>query len=62
VRGIPAVYETRLVPPGGTPRQLAGLAWMDTGLLAASLYSGAISPGGGRYRFTAPIAPGLRHW
>ncbi len=57
VRGIPAVYETRLVPPGGTPRQLAGIAWMDTGLLAARLYSGSISPGGGPYRYTAPIAP-----
>ena len=56
VRGIPAVYETWLVPPGGTPRQRAGVAWMDTGLLAARLYSGSISPGGGQYRYTAPIA------
>ena len=57
VRGVPAVYETRLIPPGGTHRDQAGLAWMDTGLLAARLYSGSISPGGGPYRYTAPIEP-----
>jgi hypothetical protein len=55
VRGGPAVYETTLVPPGGT--QPAGIAWLDTGLLAARLYSGSVSPGGGPYRFTAPIGP-----
>jgi Phosphodiester glycosidase len=55
VRGVRAVYETTLVPPGGT--QPAGIAWLDTGLLAARLYSGSVSPGGGPYRFTAPIAP-----
>ncbi len=57
VRDIPAVYETRLIPPGGTQRDQAGIAWMDTGLLAARLYSGSISPGGGAYRYTAPIEP-----
>ena len=30
---------------------------MDTGLLAARLYSGSGSPGGGPYRYTAPIRP-----
>ncbi|HEX4257693.1 MAG TPA: hypothetical protein VH089_21545 [Streptosporangiaceae bacterium] len=55
VRGLTAVYETTLVPPGGT--QVAGLAWMDTRLLAARLYSGSMSPGGGPYRFTAPVRP-----
>lgn len=55
VGGVPAVYETTLVPPGGTQR--AGIAWMDTGLLSARLYSGSVSPGGGPYRYTAPIAP-----
>jgi hypothetical protein len=53
--GVPAVYETTLIPPGGT--QPAGIAWMDTRVLAARLYSGSISPGGGPYRYTAPIAP-----
>ncbi len=55
VRGYAAVYETRLVPPGG--RQPAGIAWMDTRLLSARLYSGSLSPGGGPYRYTAPVGP-----
>jgi len=55
VAGVPAVYETTLVPPGGT--QPAGIAWMDTHLLSARLYSGSLStPGGGPYRYTAPVA------
>ena len=55
VDGVPAIYETTLVPPGGGPR--AGVAWMDTRLLSARLYSGSKSPGGGPYRYTAPIEP-----
>ena len=55
VDGVPAVYETTLVPPGGT--RLAGIAWMDTALLSARLYSGSKSPGGGPYRYTAPVQP-----
>ncbi len=55
VAGHPAVYETTLTPPGGS--QPAGIAWMDTHLLAARLYSGSRSPGGGPYRFTAPVRP-----
>jgi hypothetical protein len=55
VDGEPAVYETTLVPPGGS--QPAGIAWMDTRLLSARLYSGSLSPGGGPYPYTAPIQP-----
>ena len=55
VDGVPAVYETTLDPPGGT--RLAGIAWMDTALLSARLYSGSKSPGGGPYRYTAPVQP-----
>ena len=55
VNGVRVVYETTLVPPGGT--RPAGIAWMDTGLLAARLYSGSVSPGGGPYRYTAPVGP-----
>ncbi len=55
VSGIPAVYETALVPPDGT--QAAGIAWMNTRLLSAQLYSGSKSPGGGPYDFTAPVQP-----
>lgn len=49
------MYETRLVPPGGG--QPAGIAWMDTHLLSARLYSGSKSPGGGPYQYTAAIQP-----
>lgn len=55
VAGKAAVYETLLVPPGGSER--AGIAWMDTTLLSARLYSGSMSPGGGPYKYTAPVAP-----
>ena len=55
VDGFAAVYTTTLVPPGGS--RPAGLAWMDTRLLDARLYSGSGSPGGGPYRYTAPIRP-----
>ena len=55
VDGVPAVYETTLDPPGGT--RLVGMAWMDTALLSARLYSGSKSPGGGPYRYTAPVQP-----
>jgi hypothetical protein len=55
VDGVRAVYETTLVPPGGT--KPAGISWMDTRLLSARLYSGSKSPGGGPYRYTAPIEP-----
>jgi hypothetical protein len=55
VDGMPAVYETTLVPPGAALR--AGIAWMDTKLLSARLYSGSLSPGGLGYKFTAPVLP-----
>ena len=54
VGGKPAVYETLLVPPSGSER--AGIAWMDTSLLSARLYSGSVSPGGGPYKYTAPVS------
>jgi hypothetical protein len=55
VHGVPAVYETTLVPPGGSAP--SGIAWLDTRLLSARLYSGSASPGGGRYKYTAPVQP-----
>lgn len=55
VDGTRAIYETTMDPPGGT--EVAGVAWMDTRLLSARLYSGSLSPGLGPYRFTAPILP-----
>jgi hypothetical protein len=55
VDGMPAVYEATIVPPGAVVR--SGIAWMDTKLLSARLYSGSISPGGLGYKFTAPVLP-----
>ncbi|MGA8296038.1 MAG: phosphodiester glycosidase family protein [Acidimicrobiales bacterium] len=55
VAGKRAVYETDVVPPGGSAP--AGIAWMDTTLLHATLYSGSGSPGGYGWRYTAPIKP-----
>ncbi len=55
VNGVPAVYTTSLIPPGSS--QAAGIAWMDTRLLSARLYSGSVSPGGGPWRYTAPVRP-----
>jgi len=55
VDGVAAVYETSLAPPGGSGP--VGVAWMDTHLLTARLYSGSGSPGGGPYQYTAPIGP-----
>ena len=49
------MYETTLVPPGGI--QQAGIAWMDTRRLSARLHSGSQSPGGGPYRYSAPVQP-----
>jgi hypothetical protein len=55
VDGRPAVYETLLRPPGGALP--VGIAWLDTSVLRATLYSGSESPGGGPWRYTAPIKP-----
>ena len=57
VHGVPAVYTTTLRLPGPTT-VVAGLAWMDTSLLRARLYSGSLSPGGLFWKYTAPVSPG----
>lgn len=57
VHGVPAVYTTTIRLPGGVPAQ-AGIAWMDTPLLRARLYSGSLSPGGLFWKYTAPISRG----
>jgi Phosphodiester glycosidase len=56
VGGSPAVYETRLRPDPVHTSLVVGVAWMDTDLLRARLYSGSFIPGGGPYRFSAPMA------
>ncbi len=55
VDGHPAVYETRMRLPG-QPGVVAGVAWMDTRLLKARLYSGSLSPGGLSWHYTAPVS------
>jgi hypothetical protein len=57
VDGIPAIYETTLRPDKVHTSYVAGVAWMDTKLLHATLYSGSWIPGGGPYPDTAPVEP-----
>ncbi len=57
VDGIPAVYEADLRPDSVHTSVVTAVAWMDTKLLGASMYSGSTIPGGGPYRLTAPIQP-----
>ena len=57
VNGIPAVYETWVRPDGIHTSLVVGVAWMDTKLLQATLYSGSTVPGGGPYPHTAPVSP-----
>ena len=56
VDGVPAVYETMLRPDAIHTSYVVGVAWMDTKLLKATLYSGSQIPGGGPYSHTAPIS------
>ena len=57
VGGIPAVYETTLRPDPVHTSYVVGVAWCDTKLLKATLYSGSQIPGGGPFTHTAPVAP-----
>jgi len=56
VGGLPAVYETWVRPDAVHTSLVIGVAWMDTRLLRATLYSGSLIPGGGPFRYTAPIS------
>lgn len=51
-----AAFTTLLHLPDQTA-VVAGVAWMDSKLLVARLYSGSYSPGGLAWKYTAPIAP-----
>jgi hypothetical protein len=57
VGGVPAVYVTTLRPDAMHTSYVVGVAWMDTKLLKATLYSGSQIPGGGPFTHTAPIPP-----
>lgn len=56
VAGHAAVYTTSIRLPGTSGIE-AGVAWMDTKLLRARLYSGSLSPGGTSWKYTAPVSP-----
>jgi len=55
VDGRSALYTTTVRLPGSSNVD-AGIAWMDTKLLQAKLYSGSLSPGGLFWKYTAPIS------
>jgi hypothetical protein len=55
---VPAIYEAYLRPDAIHTSLVAGVAWIDTKLLKATLYSGSIIPGGGPYKDTAPVSTG----
>jgi len=57
VDGHPAVYEAFLRPDSVHTSLVVGVAWFDTQLLRARLYSGSYIPGGGPWHYTAPIVP-----
>lgn len=59
VGGLPAVYETRLRPDPVHTSVVVGVAWMDTRLLRARLYSGSFIPGGGPFTYSAPVSTGM---
>ena len=55
IDGVPAVYEAFMRPDSVHTSVVTGVAWMDTKLLRAALYSGSQIPGGGPWENTAPI-------
>jgi uncharacterized protein YigE (DUF2233 family) len=57
VQGIPAIYATFLRPDAIHTSVVDGIAWLNTRLLSATLYSGSYIPGGGPYTYTAPVQP-----
>jgi len=54
--GIPTVYEAFVRPDAVHTSYVVGVAWMDTNLLAAQLYSGSVIPGRGHFSHTAPVS------
>ena len=54
--GVPTMYEAFVRPDAVHTSYVVGVAWMDPTLLTAQLYSGSFIPGGGPYKFTAPIS------
>ncbi|HUY07427.1 MAG TPA: phosphodiester glycosidase family protein [Acidimicrobiales bacterium] len=57
IHGIPTMYETFMRPDPIHTSVVDSVVWMDTKLLNMRLYSGSYIPGGGPYKYTAPISP-----
>ena len=57
VHGLAAMYETDMRPDTVHTSVVVGVAWMDTKLLSARLYSGSKIPGDGPWQYTAPVSP-----
>jgi hypothetical protein len=55
VQGHSAIFTTT-IRPLDNPTTVAGIAWIDTNLLRARLYSGSLSPGGLLWKYTAPVS------
>jgi hypothetical protein len=55
VQGHSAIFTTT-IRPLDNPTTVAGVAWIDSNLLSARLYSGSLSPGGFFWKYTAPIS------
>jgi hypothetical protein len=55
VQGHSAIFTTTIRPPDN-PTTVAGVAWIDSNLLSARLYSGSLSPGGLFWKYTAPVS------
>jgi len=56
VHGVPAVYEAFVRPDPVHTSVVTAVAWMDTKLLSATLYSGSTIPGDGPWLHTAPVS------
>ncbi len=57
INGIPTMFDTFMRPDPVHTSQVVGVVWMDTKMLSMRLYSGSYIPGGGPYKYSAPIPP-----
>ena len=55
VDGMAAVYTTFMRPDATHTTVVDGVAWIDTRLVSARLYSGSYIPGGGPYKYNTPL-------
>ena len=55
VHGMPAIYTTFMRPDAIHTTVVDGVAWIDTRLVSARLYSGSYIPGGGPYKYNTPL-------